>query len=125
MTALDTARAHLDKAREFLQAAELVLDLELYNAAASNAVIAGINAKDAICLKLTGRTAKTDTHEPAVKELRAAGPGTSELATTLGRLLRLKPKSQYQQASVSASDAAKAVEWAERLVEGATRIVTS
>ncbi len=33
MPALDEARAHLDKAREFLEAAELTNDLELFNAA--------------------------------------------------------------------------------------------
>lgn len=54
MRTLDEARAHLAKAREFLTAAELNLDLDLFNAATSNAVISGINSKDAICLRLTG-----------------------------------------------------------------------
>jgi predicted nucleotidyltransferase len=108
-----------------LTRAELVLALEPDNAAASNAVIAGISSQDAICLKLTGRTTKTDAREAAVKELRGAGSGTSELATALGRLLRMKPNSQCQRASVSAGDAARAVGWAVALVEGAARIVTS
>ena len=77
MTALSDARAHLDKAREFLQAAEINRDVELYNAATS--------------------------------ELKAAGPVGATLAPTLGRLLRLKTKSQYQSVSISASDATKAV----------------
>lgn len=47
MNALATARAHLAKAREFLDAADVELSGELYNAATSNAVLAGINAKDA------------------------------------------------------------------------------
>jgi len=59
MTALDEARAHLAKAREFLTAAELDLDLDLFNVATSNAVISGINAKDATCLRLTGTTGKS------------------------------------------------------------------
>lgn len=50
MTALSDARAHLRKAREFLEAAELNLDFELNNAATSSAVTGGINAKDAVCL---------------------------------------------------------------------------
>jgi uncharacterized protein (UPF0332 family) len=70
MTALDEARAHLTKAREFLEAAELTNDLELFNAAASNAVTSGINSKDAICLTLTGRTRKADNHTEAVAELK-------------------------------------------------------
>ncbi|MDX2972869.1 hypothetical protein PWY87_35305 [Kribbella solani] len=65
MTAIDEARAHLAKAREFLEAAELTNDLQLYNAAASNAVTSGVNSKDAICLALTGRTRKADNHAEA------------------------------------------------------------
>lgn len=78
MTALDEARAHLAKAREFLEAAELTNDLQLFNAAASNAVTSGINSKDAICLALTGRTRKSDNHAEAVAELCGTeGSGTS------------------------------------------------
>ncbi len=87
MSALTDARAHLRKAREFRDAADLSLDGNLYNAATSSAVTSGINAKDAICLALTGTTAKSDTRTDAVGELRAAGPATKSLATTLGRLL--------------------------------------
>lgn len=32
------------------------MDLELFSAATSSAVTSGINSKDAICLKLSGRT---------------------------------------------------------------------
>jgi hypothetical protein len=38
--------SHLRKAREFLDAAGLELDMEMHTAAASSAVLAGINAKD-------------------------------------------------------------------------------
>jgi hypothetical protein len=41
MSALEEAKAHLAKAREFLEAAHLSNDVELYSAATSNAVIAG------------------------------------------------------------------------------------
>jgi hypothetical protein len=119
MTALDEARAHLSKAREFLEAAELTNDLDLYNAAASNAVTSGINSKDAICLALTGRTRKSDHHAEAVAELNAAGPVGRDSSTTLSRLLRLKSKSQYQAGSVSAAEAAKSIDWAGRLLDAA------
>lgn len=124
MNPLDAARAHLAKAREFLEAAEVTRDLELYNAATSNAVTSGINSKDAICLTLTGRTAKGDSHGEARAELRAAGPVGRGLEPTFGRLLRLKPKSQYQEASVAARDAAKAIDWATRMLDGAQEIVS-
>jgi hypothetical protein len=125
MTTLDDARAHLAKAREFLTAARSNLDLELFNAATSDAVISGINSKDAICLRLTGTTRKADGHNEAVAELKAAGPGGAALAPTLSRLLKLKAKSQYQSASIAAADATKAVEWAARLLEGAEVVVSS
>ncbi|TCO22134.1 hypothetical protein EV652_110119 [Kribbella steppae] len=39
MAALDEARAHLAKAREFLEADELTNDLALYNAAATKGIL--------------------------------------------------------------------------------------
>ena len=124
MNELDAARAHLAKAREFLEAAEATHDLELYNAATSNAVTSGINSKDAICLKLAGRTSKVDNHDAARAELRAVGPAGRALEPTFARLLRLKPKAQYQQTSVTASDAAKAIAWATRLFDRTQEIVS-
>jgi hypothetical protein len=125
VTPLDDARAHLAKAREFLEAARVNHDLGLDSAATSDAVISGINSKDAICLRLTGRTRKSDNHAEAVTELKAAGPAGTAVAPTLSRLLKLKTKSQYQLESISAADAARAIEWATRLVEGAETVVSA
>lgn len=124
MSALDDARAHLDKAREFLEAAAVNQELELYNAATSNAVTSGINSKDAICLTLTGLTNKADNHDEARAEIRGAGPAGRALEPTFHRLLKLKPKSQYRLTSVSASDTAKAVEWATRMLDVAQEVVS-
>lgn len=93
------------------------------NAAASNAVIAGINAKDAICLVLVGKTSKADDHRQAVKELKQAGKIGAELAPTLDRLLKTKTKSQYQSVSIAIKDAEVAVRQASRLVDEASLIV--
>lgn len=125
MSALSEARAHLEKAREFLDAAQTSLEFEQFNAATSNAVISGINSKDAVCLKLTGRTRKTDNHADAVAELKAAGPAGAEFAPTLSRLLKLKTKSQYQSVSIAVSDANKAIEWATRLLGGAEQVLSA
>jgi uncharacterized protein (UPF0332 family) len=125
VTAAADARAHLEKAREFLEAARSNQHLGLHNAAASDAVVSGVNAKDAICLRLVGKTQKSEDHRQAVEELKHAGPAGAELASTLSRLLRLKTKAQYQTASVAASDAARAVEWAARMVEAAEQVVSS
>lgn len=119
MTALDEARLHLAKAREFLDAAEASRDLGLANAAASDAVISAISSKDAICLALTGRTGKTENHAQAVEELQRSGAAGAGLATTLSRLLNLKTRSQYASRSVSPGDAIKAVEWASSMYTAA------
>lgn len=124
MSALDDARTHLEKAREFLEAARVDLDWEHFNAATSNAVISGINAKDAICLRLTGATRKGDNHNEAVAELKAAGPAGATLAPTLGRLLRLKTKAQDQSHLVAAGEATRAIGWAEKLLAEAEKVVS-
>lgn len=125
MTALADARAHLAKAREFLESARSSHELDLSSAATSNAVISGINSKDAICLRLTGVTRKSDPHQEAVAELKSAGPAGKELASTFSRLLKLKTKSQYRSASVAATDATKAIEWAARMLAAADKANSS
>jgi uncharacterized protein (UPF0332 family) len=122
MSALTEAAAHLAKAREFLDAAELANDLALYNAAASSAVTSGINSKDAVCLALTGRTRKGDNHAEAVAELKASGQAGRDVASNFSRLLRLKSKSQYQAVSISAAEAAKSVDWAARMLDVARSV---
>ena len=119
MGALEESRAHLRKAREFLDAARLEVERDLYSAAASSAVLAGINAKDAICLRLTGRTGKSDDHRSAVPKLAAAGPAGKALESTFRRLLGLKTAAQYQSAPIGRTDATKAVDWAARMVDAA------
>jgi hypothetical protein len=123
MTALDTARAHLAKAEEFLAEADGALDRGSANVATSDAVTAGINAKDAICLALVGQTTKSGDHGNAVAELRRAGPAGADLVATLDRLMKPKTTAQYQATPVSASDAEVAVRQARRLVEGARKLL--
>lgn len=125
MSALFDARAHLAKAEEFLMAAELAQDMELFNAATSDAVISGINSKDAICLTVNAVTNKSDNHNEAIAELKTAGRIGVDLAPTLKRLLRLKTKSQNQTLSIARADAANAVKWAKKLYGTAQQVVTS
>lgn len=123
MSALHDAQAHLAKAKEFLEAAELSLDAALFNAATSDAVVSGINSKDAICLKLTGQTMKSDAHNTAPAELRRAGKAGADLEATFKRLLNLKSRSQYQAMSVQRRQAREAVAWAERMYVAARAVV--
>jgi uncharacterized protein (UPF0332 family) len=122
---LQTARRQLDKAREFLDAAEVSLDLDMFNAAASSAVVSGINSKDAICLRLTGQTRKNRNHADAAKELNQAGKRARDLAPTLTRLLKAKNKVQYQSVPVTRSAAVKAIQQAAMLFNEAQDFVTS
>jgi len=123
VTPPQAARGHLTKAQEFLAEAKSALANGHPNAATSNAVIAGINAKDAICLALVGKTSKADDHRQAVSELRKAGKIGVDLAVTLDRLLKPKTKSQYQSLSMGIEVAETAVKHAARLVEQAEQVV--
>lgn len=122
---LALAKDHLAKAMEFLEAAQVNDEYELFSAAVSNAVTSGINAKDAICLKLTGRTGRADDHAAAAAELKASGPVGAALAPTLRRLLGMKPKAQYQSKKMTGRESASAVSWAQRLYDGAEGVVNS
>ena len=124
MGSVEEARRYLSKAQEFLEAAQVNLHLDLFNAATSNAVTSGINAKDAICLKLTGRTGKSDDHNTAVDELSRSGRDGKSVAPNLRRLLTLKQKAQYQEISVTGADAKRAVKWAELIYEKAQNVVS-
>lgn len=119
------ALAHLDKAQEFLAAARAALDAGWTNATASNAVLAGINAKDALCLAMAGRTTAAEDHRLAVAELRSIGPAGAEPGNALDRLLGLKDRAQYDRRSVAAVEAQAAVRRAASLVTAAERALRS
>lgn len=118
------ALAHLAKAQEFLEAAQAALDALWLNAAVSSAVTAGINAEDALCFAMAGRSTAADDHKSAVNELRALGSAGREPATVLDRLLGLKDRAQYDRRGVTAADAQAAVRRANVLVQTAERVLT-
>ncbi len=123
MSALRDARLHLDKAREFLEAAEANHDLDLYNAAASAAVTAGINSKDAVCLATKGATGRSDNHTDAVGELRRSGSIGTAIASIFNRLLGVKTRAQYQTRATTAKASQDALNWAARMYEAVQRAV--
>ena len=123
MNARERSRAHLAKACEFLESAETNLTAHRWNAAAADAVVCGINAKDAICLSLTGTTRKSDNHAAALAELRAAGRTGADVEPTLRRLLNLKTRAQYQTDTITHQQAQRAVEWAGCLCVAARSVV--
>jgi len=124
VSALKSARLHLLKAKQFLDAAERNSDDGLYDAATSNAVTSGINSKDAICLATTGRTNKSDNHTSAVTELKTASREASAVAPAFQRLLAIKSKAQYHERAAPKSQAIAAVRQAQRMLDVAERIAT-
>lgn len=123
MTLSQIAGAHLAKAQEFLDAAEVLLELDMFDVAISSAALSGVNSKDAICLKLTGRTEKTERHSDAATELAQAGGNAAALAPTLKRLMAAKNKAQYRHTRATPTDARTAVRQAKRMYESAQAIV--
>ena len=53
-----------------------------------------------------------------------SGPDGASLESTFRRLLALKPKSQYQTSSVSATSARDAISWAQKMYDAAAEVVT-
>jgi HEPN domain-containing protein len=119
------ARAYLDKAREYLAAAEEELRAGRRIAATSLAIHAGINAADAVTGARLGRRAAGQDHDEVLALLSEAGADGTELHEQLVRLLPLKTKAEYDPADIPKAAAEKAVERARRCVQVAQRVVAS
>lgn len=115
-------RAYLSKAEEYLSAATAELDADRPIAATSLAIHAAINAADAVTGVRLGVRAAGQDHEEAIVLLRIAGPDGVAVAKDLGRLLPMKSRAEYEPDDIPASDAARAVERARRIVQVARRI---
>jgi hypothetical protein len=108
------AVAHCRQAEEYLRAAEHSLEIRDLNAAAGNAIDAGINAADAVAGVNLGRRWK-GPHEQASQFVASAGVDGNALAKELRRLLPLKTQSHYSADPVSRSKATACVEALEEL----------
>ena len=88
----------LIKAREFAETMENCIAQRKWNAAALNAIHAGISACDAVTATFGGVRSKSQRHEDAVKLLRdtSRAPGTEEAANHLHQLLRAKHNVEYE-----------------------------
>lgn len=120
------ARSYLKKSQEYLASAEDNLDLHRYTVAAGDAIHAGISAKDAIVVTLTGATTKGRDHAAAAKEL-ARALGARADATVAVRALRelisAKADVEYGTDLVDAAKATVLVRRARALADLAVQIV--
>ncbi len=71
------------------------------------------------------RVALECDHNKAVDDLKKSGPIGKDMASTLGKLLSKKTKSQYAASSVTSSDAQIAVKRAERLYDAARDVLNA
>lgn len=116
----------LDKAEDYLLAAQNEQDGKLWTPAAGLAIHAGICAKDAIAVALTGTTNKTENHRQAVGELETilqGHPDKSRATRALGDLIAEKNDVEYTHKRIGESRVKALVRRAETLVEVARDLV--
>jgi hypothetical protein len=117
------ARAHLDKAREYLRAAEDSLELGNRVAATGNAVHAGIAAADAITAARAAVVWKGEHSQASAHLEKVGGDEGRKAAPHLRRLLPLKNRAEYDPEPISATEAKAAVTAAARVVRIAEQTV--
>ena len=121
---LGQGRQRAEIAAAYARAADLVLiedDTEVnLSVVAGLAVLAGIAAADALCVRYSGSYSKDQDHAAAIEALLATGTGASrKWSQTLKRLLDLKDEAHYGFLSVSKTRAKAALSQAKLLVSTA------
>lgn len=121
-TPLTVAQAlrHLEKAHEYLRAAQWSLARGDLDAAGGSAVLAGINAADCVSGALQG-TRWNGAHEQAAAHVKKVGTDGKAVAAQLAKLVRRKNQAHYEQVALRPADAADLVLAAERAVAAAER----
>jgi uncharacterized protein (DUF885 family) len=119
------ARAYLAKAQEYLASAEANLAASRHTAAAGDAIHAGICAKDAIVMKLTGQVRKAKDHSGAAAELKSA-LGQRDVTASAERAIRelvgAKSAIEYGVETTTAARALQLVRRARTLVNVAQTV---
>jgi len=122
----NAARAYLVKAHEYLASAEVNLAESRPTVAAADSIHAGICAKDAIALMLTGRTQRQRDHAASASELAqalGAHPQARQATRALRDLLATKSAVEYGVDLMPAPRALSSVRHARGLVALAEKIV--
>lgn len=119
MTARTDAKARLEDARTFMEAAEtidMLNDTESYaDVIATLAIHAGIAASDAFCLLTSGQHSKSENHADAINVLKTAGGDSANLSRLLGE----KTKAGYNVKSLTRAKATKCIERGGKLLTAA------
>jgi hypothetical protein len=119
-------RVRAESARRFLETARetQTLHADWTDVMASNAVLAGIAASDAICGRVLKVASSGEDHGQAVALLRTATPEGPAYAKELRRLVEIKTAAQYSPATTSSEVATRSLVWAERLVQAMEAVLT-
>lgn len=125
------ARQRCDRAREFLEVADIVKDENdpqdhamLYaSAAGSLAVLAGIAACDAACCHALGERSRGQDHRQATKLVEQITPGGKQAAKSLSELLNHKDKAQYGFLALGGAELKKVIRSSEKLIEFADQVL--
>lgn len=125
------AKQRMQRAREFLEVAELVVDEKDRDAspvyassAAALAVLAGIAASDAACCKVLEERSRSDNHRDAEMLLAQITPGGKRAAGDLRELLNLKDKAQYGFLRMSVPEVRKVMRRAGKLINFAAEVLS-
>ncbi len=125
------AQQRMERAREFLEVAELVVDEKDQDAspvyassAASLAILAGIAASDAVCCKALQERSRSQSHRDAEQLLVQITPGGKKAAEDLRELLNLKDKAQYGFLKMSVPEVRKVMRRANRLLDFGAEVLT-
>jgi len=114
------ALRHLDKAQEYLRAAQRSLAEGDLDAAGGTAVLAGINAADCVSGIVQGNR-WNGAHEQAAAHVKRAGDDGRAVAAQLAKLIRKKTQTHYEQTRLRPSEATVLVQAAQRAVLAAER----
>ena len=124
------AKQRIERAREFLEVAELVVDEKDRDAspvyassAAALAVLAAIAASDAACCRALQERSRSEDHRDAEQLLVQITPGGDKAARDLAELLNLKDKAQYGFLRMSVPEVRKVMRRAKRLVDFAAEVL--
>jgi HEPN domain-containing protein len=120
------ARAYLDKAEQFLRAADRAAAGSDHDAAMLNAIHAAISASDAVVVSLAGVRSTDPDHQRAVDLLEEVAGTSREIraeANQLRRLLARKHLVEYESRRAKPSESAEALRRASRFVAWARSVV--
>jgi hypothetical protein len=115
---LRAARSYLEVARRTTALAD-ESDPYRWSSIASDCVVAGIAAADALCCMALGEHAQGDDHRQAIDLVGRVSPGGAALANALSTLLGMKTVAGYGVTPLNEERATRAMRAASRLVDAA------